>query len=481
MKVDTDRKSQNSSRPPDESEKQAIAALNTIRTAPFIKKAGSKTANTTTSSKNPAFSMPYIPPQEGYHHPHAAAGWPYYAYPYGYPYHPHYAAGGAYAYNPQGYPSGHAIEGAPSTTASKNVGAASTKVPAAKSSLQPAKPANASLKPPSAVSAKSNTKAGGTNSAPSEKDKKARKPKESKKTEPPKGGLKQEPSFVPFQGDHDASRLAVEKLIDGSGEGEWSLMSARLKSMMQTDSDGVGTSGATLSRFPIDFEASNISGLSMLNEASKHATELAEDNRQGKASASASKGQSIMARVLENASKSTLGKFQSHAKVTKKSSAAAAPAATLPPQASTEPSFRTPQKNTTRGGFFSTAGTPMGFTSPPAFQSPHGFQSPNGLLRAGAGLATNLSMPYSPTNSTVMGIFDEKPTNNDNRFLNELNLSRDANNDNNNSPEQGGDGRAAEGVGGGLSQSDSVIGDGFQNSNSLLIPPDAFEAVSALN
>jgi hypothetical protein len=469
MKVDTESKHQNSSKPSDESEKQAIAALNTIRTAPFTKKGGNFT--TTSSSKNPAIAVPYIPPVEGYHYPHpAAGGWPYYSYPYGYPYHPHYAAGGAYPYNPQGYPSGHAVEvGKPSTAVNKNSVADTSKVPAKRS----AQPTNASQKPPSAVSAKSNIKASVAKSSTNEKDN-----KQSKKAETPKDGPKGEPSFVPFQSDRDASRLAVEKLIDGSGEGEWSLMSAKMKSMIHADGDGVGTSGATLSRFPIDFEASNLSGLSMLNEASKHATELAEDDRQGKESSSASNGQSIMARVLENASKSTLGKFPSPAKVTKKTNKTAA-AASLPPPASTEPSFRTPQKNTTRrGGFFATAETPMGFTSPPAFQSPHGFQSPNGLLRAGAGLSTNLSMPYSPTNSTVMGIFDEK-ANNDSRFLHELNLSRDANHDNANSPEQGGGGSAG-GVGGGLSQPDSVIGDGFQNSNSLLIPPDAFEAVSAL-
>jgi hypothetical protein len=410
-----------------------------------------------------------MPPPEAYHHPHAGGGWPYYPYPYGY-YYPHYAAG-AFPTPSHANAHGQLSEGTAGSAAANNKPTPETTGTLAASNKKPKVPPVSTLTPKNAF--KKSDSADTTKSAAQPRKGKVRSAKRDNPT-PSNAASLQEPSFVPFENvGADASRLAVEKLIDGSVDGEWSLMSSRMKSIMHNDGDMAATN-TTLSRFPIDFENSNISGLSMLNEASKHAPELSEDEKGPKESSSGSAGASIMARVLENVSKSTIGKMSSSPTKSKRARSS-----------STEPTFtfRTPKKNAI-GGYFSTTGTPFGFTSPA------GVQSPNGILRAGAGLATNLSMPYSPTNSTVMGIFDDK-ANNDNGFLRELNLSQDHHTLSNpeeavgageTAPAAAASTTAAAAGGIGLSQSDSVIvgEEGFQTTNSLLIPPDAYEAVSAL-
>jgi hypothetical protein len=251
----------------------------------------------------------------------------------------------------------------------------------------------------------------------------------------------------------DASRLAVEKLIEGSGE-DWSQMS-RVKMMMENEEESevanaishLAKSG-NLSRFSTNFDQnSNMSGLSVWDD-SKHP--LSSD---GAESLKATASVSIMARVLGSTAEKA--NERSVPVVSAKGSMALAPSSSDPA------GVETPKKPTT--GFF--AGGSMN-----ALTSPH-FKSPTAELREGTGLATNLSLPYSPTNSTVMGIFDDKAEN-ENTFLKELNLSQNSN------QEEFGNLVAA------VADSDAPDQDGLlhqSNNHSLLLSnADDIMAVSAL-
>ena len=111
---------------------------------------------------------------------------------------------------------------------------------------------------------------------------------------------------------NDISRIAVEKLVDGTNE-EWSQMS-RIKKMLDNDDesqavDAIGNLAnikspvpSTLSKLPhLELDSNSMSGLSILHdEASRQATDPIDDLK-----SFSDPGMSIMSRVLEGASKSS--------------------------------------------------------------------------------------------------------------------------------------------------------------------------------
>jgi hypothetical protein len=208
----------------------------------------------------------------------------------------------------------------------------------------------------------------------------------------------------------DASRLAFEKLIDGSSD--WSQMS-RVRTMMANEDENEAANAivdyiakspypmSSPTKLPNTFDtSSNMTSLSTLNDVLKQGPILPaykgtffSRKQQHKES-----GLSIMAQVLDrtsdmtqNFSEDTKGKdnIPSVAVRSGHSEAEVANDAPLPLHTPTRP-----------GGFFSTSGTPTGFSL--------GFPSPTNTLRNGAGGSTYLPIPYSPEHSTFMQEFDEK-------------------------------------------------------------------------
>jgi hypothetical protein len=272
----------------------------------------------------------------------------------------------------------------------------------------------------------------------------------------------------------DATRLAYEKLLDAKGDHEWSQMSG-VNHLMANEEEteaanaivshlakSPGQGASTLSQFTGALDAlSNLSGLSILNEGTKqHPNTTSEETKDNVP------GMGLMARVLANSTsksynpKSTDASNRTKAKTQGNSADLRHLSGTM--------HVSTPGRKPTGSG---------GNVFSP------GFQSPTAMLRAGAGLNTNMSFPYSPTNSNLMGVFDEDRSNQtggaftrgfslpgDSQLQKDLQCkgkgnSRDDNNSSNNLRHQYSDICA---VGGGV------------NSNSLMIGTDDYEAVSAL-
>jgi hypothetical protein len=304
-------------------------------------------------------------------------------------------------------------------------------------------------------------------------------------------------TFVPFRNavEGEASRLAVEKLIDDDDDDEngveWSQMS-RVKRMMSNDDESEaanaivshlakspGRSSVHLgensawSQFPsAGFDASNISGLSVLNEASRQAYGAWKGDGNAKKTPSAVGGAnggraSILSQVLAN----TKSKDSERSKTSE-------PGTVVPllPSASSTNNSRlsTPSK-----GSKSLGGSLFG-----SFQG-HSLMSPTTMLRAGEGLNTNMSLPpyYSPTDTAgsnmVMGVFDDLKTttttslgagSTGTEFLRELSWQTQS--------QQQLDATSKDGTS--TTTTSAAGGGGNSRSNSLMIAADDYEAVSAL-
>jgi hypothetical protein len=222
-------------------------------------------------------------------------------------------------------------------------------------------------------------------------------------------------NFMPFHSstDGDASRLAVEKLInDDEIEEEWfnmslvknmfakndeinaadDLVTHEIKSPRRSNRINVGDATTIQSNFPAGFDASNVSGLSILNEASQqaHGT-LEEHNDKATKKSSLDRGvsMSIMAQVLAN----TKEKDSERTKLLSLDSGIAPP----PSPGDAPAALSTPIKCIrSLGSVFAAAEDSL--------------MSPTAMLHAGEGLNTNLSIPpYSPaaTSSNILRAFDE--------------------------------------------------------------------------
>ena len=372
-------------------------------------------------------------------------------------------------------------------------------------------------------------------------------------------------------GDGDASRLAYEKLIEGGpacedgnnnvNDAECSEQMSRVKRMMANEDESEAADAIVshlakspgrrrktdieekdelsklsttsfydqhilgpdpISKFPTHYDPhSNITGFSVLNEASIETAAAGvvvnDDETSSKKNCGESSGLNLLERVLHSSSSNDLKLARSSSTTNTKTIAGEAKHSTNNKTTTsiTVANPETPIKNKQRlssGGFFSTAGgTPLlglspGFrslASSSLLKNDGGIVStnltapfspaPSSLLKGegvGAltnlGTTTNLSVPYSPAPSTVLRIFDDKTDenglffNNDSRICEDSNQLGDLavganlnlNNSNNDQHHQ------YHPVHNHDNNNNSNVG--TATSTSLLIAPDEFDAISGL-
>jgi hypothetical protein len=371
-------------------------------------------------------------------------------------------------------------------------------------------------------------------------------------------------------GDSDASRLAYEKLIEGGSAGEdvnnnvknveCSKQMSRVKRMMENEEETEAADAIVshlakspgrrrnsnieeknelsklsttsfydqhilgpdpISKFPTHYDPhSNITGFSVLNEASIETAAAGvvvnDDETSSKKNSGESSGLNLLERVLHSSSSNDLKLACSSSTTNTKIIAAGAKRSTNNKTATsiTVANPETPTKNKHRlssGGFFSTAGgTPLlglspGFrslASSSLLNNDGGVTStnltapfspaPSSLLKGegvgtltNLGSTTNLSVPYSPAPSTVLRIFDDKTDENGLFFNNDSRICEDSNqlgdlavganlNLNNNNDQQ----HQHHPINNHNNNNNSNVG--TAPSTSLLIAPDEFDAISGL-
>lgn len=236
-----------------------------------------------------------------------------------------------------------------------------------------------------------------------------RKPAVSKRPPPKlpvaKSTMQMKPTGMEGHLNVDSSRAAFEKLVDGTSE-EWSQMS-RMKKMLENDDESQAADAivshlarspvtSSLSKLPqLELDSNSMSGLSILHsEASRQATANVESIK-----SSSNSGTSIMARVLEGASKSSDHEIKFQAKRKEPPSATGNMESPRKRPAKNATVLSTPLPSTPkRPNFFSTSGTPIGLS--PAFRASPGIRNSTGIT-----LTPN---PFSPNPNSVMQLVGDE-------------------------------------------------------------------------